>query len=150
MTKFWVDEEGRSLWGQFQRDPDAVVNVLPRGHHVKYKFPDGIVAAFFNAYGGECLWRDKPKTGLERLNRVMGLAKNGVSRQQALEQRDPKKRGGYCIVPPPLLGGHSSPPPSKMVKRGVQYGLRAQKTVLTAHRLCRTVCRLFLYYFCAL
>ncbi len=64
MTKFWVDEEGRALWGQFQRDPDAVVNALPRGHHAKNKFPDGIVGAFFNAYGGECLWRDKPKTGL--------------------------------------------------------------------------------------
>ena len=39
------------------------------------------------------------------------------------------------------------PQEQKMVKLGCQYDLRAQETILTAHKVGRTVCRLFLYYF---
>jgi hypothetical protein len=66
------------------------VNAVTLGRANSSKFPrNGLLAAFFNAYAAEYPWRDKPKTGLECLNRVVGLVQNEFNRQQGLQQRDP-------------------------------------------------------------
>ncbi len=72
MAEAWMNEEADALWQHFQRGPACVVNALPRQHAAQQKFPNHSLTTFFNAFAAEYLWRDKSKSGLEGLNRVLG------------------------------------------------------------------------------
>ena len=53
--------------------PDFVVNGLPRGKSSVEKFPNQFLCNFFNAFAEQYPWRDKAKSGLQCLNRFIGL-----------------------------------------------------------------------------
>ena len=88
MAKAWVDEEDHALWQCFECGPDVVVNGIPRRHGLVEKFPDRFLASFFNAFADQHLWRDKAKSGLECMNRVMQLRDKESARQRVLQRRD--------------------------------------------------------------
>ena len=82
MTKGWVNEEDHAPWKIVQHDPDFVVNALPSKKSQVQTFLSQFLFNFFNVFVAQHLWRDKEKSGMECLNRVIQLRTNESNRQR--------------------------------------------------------------------